>query len=88
MAMTAGASAGLAKNESDYYNRLDQAGKKQYKQKLDLLEQNKDPYLLSRDDRALWPFIKFLDICVYLINLPSLYTKESLKVYKSSEVWA
>ena len=92
MAKSASASISQAEKESVYYNQLDQAGKARYKQKLELLQQNEDPYLLARDcwstDRALWPAVEFPDICVYLINSPSPYTKESLKAYKSSEAWA
>ena len=81
-----------ASPESSYYNQLDQEGKARYKDKLNLVELNEDPYLLSPDcwatDRALWPSVEFPDICVYLINSPSPHTKESLKAYKSSEAWA
>ena len=92
MAKSASASISQAEKESVYYNQLDQAGKARYKQKLELLQQIEDPYHLARDcwsmDRALWPAVEFPDICVYLINSPSPYTKESLKAYKSSEAWA
>ena len=52
----------------------------------------KDPYLFSTDQwppgRSLWPCEEYPDICVYLINSPSPYTREALKSYKSSEGYA
>ena len=92
MSTNASASASQCEAASLYYNQLDQEEKATYKQKLDLVEINKDPYLLYpgswSTDRALWPSVEFPDICVYLINSPSPYTKEALKAYKSSEAWA
>ena len=92
MSTNASATASECEGESSYYNQLDQEGKARYKQKLDLVKLNKDPYLLCpgswSTDRALWPSVEFPDICVYLINSPSPYTKEALKAYKSSEAWA
>ena len=92
MSTNASATTSECEGESSYYNQLDQEGKARYKQKLDLVELNKDPYLVCpgswSTDRALWPSVEFPDICVYLINLPSPYTKEVLKAYKSSEAWA
>ena len=34
---------------SQYYHQLDVAGKARYKEKMDLLDLDKDPYLLPRD---------------------------------------
>ena len=90
--MSTVASTSASQSSYKYYNQLDQEGKARYKDKLNLVELNEDPYLLSPDrlatDRTLWPSVEFPDICVYLINSPSPHTKESLKAYKSSEAWA
>ena len=78
--------------ESEFFKQLDVADKKRYKEKLSKLGLRTDPYLLSGDQwstsRNVWPSVEFPDICVYLINSPSPYTKEALKAYKSSEAWA
>ena len=92
MLTNAYATVSECEGESSYYDQLDQEGKARYKQKLALVELNKDPYLLClgswSTDRALWPSVEFPDICVYLNNSLSPYTKEALKAYKSSEAWA
>ena len=57
-----------------------------------MLEIDTDPYLLLTDEwstnRNVWPSVEFPDICVYLLNSPSPYTKESLKAFKSTEGYA
>ena len=47
MPTIASASASQCETESSYYNQLDKEGKARYKEKLDLVELNKDPYLIS-----------------------------------------
>ena len=43
-----------------------------------------DPYVIdSAATSDAWPSIEFPDVYNYIINTPSLYTKESLKAYKS-----
>ena len=78
--------------ESDFFKQLDAADKKRYKEKLSKLGVCTDPYLMDADQwstsRNVWPSVEFPDICVYLINSPSPYTKEALKAYKSSEGYA
>ena len=39
------------------------------------------------DDLKLWPNVEYGDIYNYLIDTKGLYTKESLKVYKSLEAF-
>ena len=78
--------------ESDFFKQLDAADKKRYKEKLSKLGLRIDPYLMDADQwstsRNVWPSVEFPDICVYLLNSPSPYTKEALKAYKSSEGYA
>ena len=78
--------------ESDFFKQLDAADKKRYKEKLSKLGLRVDPYLMDADQwstsRNVWPSVEFPDICVYLLNSPSPYTKEALKAYKSSEGYA
>ena len=76
---------------SDYYYKLDIPAKRRYEEKLIQLELENDPYTLkdtdydfTKDIRG-WPDIVYADIFVYLINYPSMYTKTSLKAYKSLE---
>ena len=76
---------------SDYYYKLETPAKKRYEVKLIQLELENDPYTLENTDYDLtrdirgWPDIVYADIFVYLINYPSMYTKTSLKAYKSLE---
>ena len=78
--------------ESDFFKQHDVADKKRYKEKLSKLGLRIDPYLMDADQwstsRNVWPSVEFPDICVYLLNSPSPYTKEALKAYKSSEGYA
>ena len=50
-----------------------------------------DPYSIADDlqvdNPAKWPNLEFGDIYVYLINTKGMYTKESLKAYKSLEAY-
>lgn len=49
-----------------------------------------DPHLeqsIREEDWNNWPSVKYPDIYNYLIQTPSLYTGESLKAYKSLEVY-
>jgi len=77
---------------SSLYHQLDSSGKARYKEKLRMLKLQNDPYLLDTDDwsaeRSLWPPVEFPDLFIYLINLPSPYTKEALKAYKSTDAWS
>ena len=74
--------------ESVFFKQLDDTGRVRYKQKLDQLGLNEDPYVMSagfETDMSLWPPVEFPDICVYLLNSPS---PEELKAYKSTEAWS
>ena len=77
---------------SELYQQLDSLGKMRYKEKLKMLHLSIDLYLVDRNawstERSLFPHIDFPDIFVYLISSPSLYTKEALKAYKSTEAWS
>ena len=78
--------------ESDYQRKLDYEAKRRYKEKLKIEDEElPDPYSLSEiqllDDLKQWPDIEFGDIYTYLINSKGLYTKESLKAYKSLEAY-
>ena len=48
------------------------------------------PYSLStdwRDSPSTWPDLTFGDIFIYLIDTPSMYTKETMKAYKSLDAY-
>ena len=80
-----------ATNEkSEYFESLSEEDKKGYLAKLTLStgEQFADPFILHSnwsDDVSLLPDITYPDIYHYLIEYPSLFSKESLKAYKSLE---
>lgn len=49
-----------------------------------------DPYSLSGQwvkDPAKWPKLQWPDIYLYLIEKPSVYTKEKIKAYKSLDAY-
>ena len=81
----------VATNEkSEYFESLSEEDKKGYLAKLTLStgEQLPDPFILHSnwsDDVSLLPDITYPDIYHYLIEHPSQFSKESLKVYKSLE---
>ena len=79
--------------ESDYYKSLDAEDKLFYKKKLTLGNGRTlpDPYFIGEDNwdcnvsklpNVVWP-----DIYNYLIDKPSIYTKQKLKAYKSLEAY-
>ena len=78
--------------ESEYQVKLDYEAKRRYKQKLKFEDKElPDPYSLTEveliDDLKRWPDIEFGNIYTYLISTKGLYTKESLKAYKSLEAY-
>ena len=80
-------------NFSEYYKTLSEAAQRRYKEKLDKIDLDKDPYL-PRDasnetllNNFDWPNIEYPDIYNYLINTPSVYTKDTLKAYKSLDAY-
>lgn len=50
-----------------------------------------DPYTISEDlwcaDRNSWPVLIWQDIYSYLIDTPSVYTKEKVRAYKSLDAF-
>ena len=77
---------------SIYFNTLSVDDQRHYRRKLELLGKVEDPYLMWEKpaqtvstslDWHDWPNVEYPDIYNYLIETPSLYTKESLKAYKS-----
>ena len=78
--------------ESEYYLNLESEDKKRYKEKLTLSngELLLDPNVLDvewKEEVHDIPDLCFSDICSYLINTPSDYTKENLKAYKPFEIY-
>lgn len=76
---------------SDYFKQLSSGDKEGYSRKLTLTtgERLPDPYAITKhefsQDLTKWPKVQWPDIYTYLINKPSVYTKESLRAYKSLE---
>ena len=49
-----------------------------------------DPYLMKNgwvDDPCFWPGLEYPDIWTYLIDSPGIYTKQTLKAYKSLDAY-
>jgi hypothetical protein len=74
---------------SPYVNILSQDAKQRYNSKLlydSATKSLSDPYSLT-DKWNTNPALTFGDIYLYLIDTPSIYTKESMKAYKSLEAY-
>jgi hypothetical protein len=78
---------------SDYVKKLPLEARKRYVVKL-LYNYGRcmlpDPYLIKstwNDDPSLWPHIEFGHVYCYLIDTPGIFTKESLKAYKSLDAY-
>jgi hypothetical protein len=76
-----------------YIEDQSREARQRYKQKLKYgkdLDSLPDPYKLSSgwvNDMSVWPDITFGDIYSYLIDSPGVYTKQSLKAYKSLDAF-
>jgi hypothetical protein len=76
---------------SDYANKLPPEARQRYIEKLNLKENElPDPYSLSsgwKSDPVDWPDVTFGDIYTYLIDRQSMYTRDSMKAFKSLEAY-
>ncbi|XP_024859127.1 uncharacterized protein LOC112450070 [Kryptolebias marmoratus] len=78
---------------SAYYNSLSPSDKISYAAKLTLVNgiRLNDPYALHAgewiNDEKKWPKIQWPDIHSYLIETPSVYSRESLKSYKTLDAY-
>ena len=78
---------------STYYNSLSPSDKTSYATKLTLVNGIRldDPYALCADewikDATKWPSLQRPDIHSYLIDTPSLYTRENLKSYTTLDAY-
>lgn len=86
------ATSGSASTFSYYYLTLEEEPQKRYKEKLAMLGGIQDPYFTLNNassgsglDWQSWPSVEYPDIYNYFIAMPSLYTKQDLKAYKSLE---
>ena len=83
------------KGLSEYFTALDPVAKSRYESKLTYKGRSNeeimlpDPYALKEwhNDPLSWPDLTFGDIYTYLIDTPGIYTRESLKAYKSLEAY-
>ena len=77
----------MAQDKSRYYFNLDSNAKSRYEEKVVAIDLSIDPFSIDKlsKDFTKWPDISYADIFAYLINFPSIYTKKSLKAYKSLE---
>ena len=75
---------------SAYYYDLDEQAKSRYREKLAKVGNMTDPYLpstASSIDWQDWPDVQYPDVYNYLVETPSLYTRQQLKAYKSLEAY-
>ena len=76
---------------SEYYYGLDEDAKKRYLMKLNSVsEETDDPYTFLSQPLTVsstLPDIQYPDIYNYLIETPSVYTKDDLKAYKSLDAY-
>ena len=78
---------------STYYNSLSVVDRQAYAAKLKLNNgvSLTDPFLISPchwgTDPTKWPPLQWPDIHEYLIETPSIYTREKLHAYKSLEAY-
>ena len=81
----------MAQDRSDYYFNLHSNVKSRYEETLVAIDLSIDPFSIQENEFVLskdftkWPDISYAHIFEYLINFPSIYTKKSLKAYKSLE---
>ena len=82
----------MAQDKSDYYFNLHSNAKSRYVEKLVAINLSIDSFSVQENkfelskDFTKWPDISYADIFAYL-NFPSIYTKRSLKAYKSLECY-
>ncbi|KAK6168739.1 hypothetical protein SNE40_019924 [Patella caerulea] len=79
---------------SEYLKNLSNPDKNLYSQKLISVgitdPQANDPFLYQSswlDDVSKWPMVDFGQLYVYLIDTPGIFTRESMKTYKSLEAY-
>ena len=82
----------MTNEKSQYFESLSEEDNKGYLAKLTLPtgEQLPDPFIFHSkwsEDVSLLPVITYPDIYHYLIEYPSLFSKESLKAYESLECY-
>ncbi|CAC5420381.1 unnamed protein product [Mytilus coruscus] len=93
MADKTNTSSSSLNNLSTYANSLSVEAKQRYSTKLLYNTGTKslpDPYAIAEkwsSDPSTWPDLTFGDIYLYLIDTPSIYTKESMKAYKSLDAY-
>ena len=78
--------------ESEYYSKLTYEAKRHYKKlTMENGEDIPDPFCIKQerwiDDLKLWLNVEYGNIYNYLIDTKGLFTKESLKAYKSLEAF-
>lgn len=78
---------------STYYNNLSPSDKHCYSTKLTLVSGIRltDPFAIPPcqwvNDETKWPSIQWPEIYNYLIDTPSVYTRDKLKAYKSLDAY-
>ena len=86
--------ANQKKRYSLQYQTLEENAKRRYREKLAMLGDIEDPYIIGAINAAassrgpgldwqLWPDVEYPDIFNYFIATPSPYTQQQLRAYKS-----